>query len=248
MNTLNLHFNTSPAAPISLTTAAAAQFIDGIIPAHLIISITAAPDVQLHVADDLAGTGALIKHEIFLIAHERAFITYRQKVNSARAAHPEPVEGRERVSYSSTAIIEKHITARLLGEHATINVHSACLATGTQVFKFNTLQDHIAANTTSNLMIKVICDDYARLNSNNMIRIHKGAQRSNAEQANKNILLSKTARAVSIPQLEIEANDVRCKHGAAVSTLDQEQLFYLQSRGIEASQTRAMLVAAFLEA
>lgn len=231
MNTLNVHFDVTPEAPISLTTVAAAQFIDGIIPAHLIITVTAAPGVQVQVADDLAGTGALIKHEIFLIAHEHAFITYRQKVNG-----------------SSAAINEKHITARLLGEHATINVHSACLATGSQVYKFNTLQDHIAPDTTSNLMIKVICDDQSRLNSNNMIRIHKGAQRSNAEQANKNILLSKTARAVSIPQLEIEANDVRCKHGAAVSTLDQEQLFYLQSRGIEASQTRAMLVAAFLEA
>ena len=237
MNKITLRIDASPQNPVSLADAAAEQFINGNVPAHLIITLEAAADVAIQVVDDLATTHeVVVKHEITLIAHKRATIDYRMKATM-------PNEGQEQMSATT---IEKHITTRLVGQHATINVHSACYASGKQVYKFNTLQDHVVADTTSNLMIKAICDDTARLNSNNMIRIHKGAQRSNAEQANKNILLSKTARAVSVPQLEIEANDVRCKHGAAVSMLNEEQIFYLQSRGIGATQTRDILVQAFL--
>ena len=89
-------------------------------------------------------------------------------------------------------------------------------------------------------------DDESKLFCHSLIRVNKQAQQTLAEQVNKNILLKNTARAVSIPTLEVLANDVRCKHGAAVSKLDAEQMFYLQSRGIDMQATRQMLVQAFL--
>ncbi len=79
-----------------------------------------------------------------------------------------------------------------------------------------------------------------------MIHIKKRGQQTKAELENKNVSLGQGSRAVSIPTLEIEANDVVCKHGAAISKLDAEQFFYLQSRGIAVQQARTMLIESFL--
>ncbi len=79
-----------------------------------------------------------------------------------------------------------------------------------------------------------------------MIKVEKAAQHTDAHLENKNILLSNGSRAVSIPQLEIEANDVKCGHGAAVSKLNKDDIFYLESRGINAQATQRLLVDAFL--
>ena len=94
-------------------------------------------------------------------------------------------------------------------------------------------------------MVKAVLADSAKLTCHSMISVAPGADGSFAEQVNKNILLSSAARAVSISMLVL-ANDVKCKHGAVVSKLDREQMFYLQSRGLTPEQTRSMLLEAFL--
>ena len=80
-----------------------------------------------------------------------------------------------------------------------------------------------------------------------MIHVAKTAQHTIADQINKNIMLSSTAKAIAVPQLEIETNDVCCKHGAAISDLNDEHFFYLQSRGLDKDQTKQMLVSGFLK-
>jgi Fe-S cluster assembly protein SufD len=116
---------------------------------------------------------------------------------------------------------------------------------GHQFFDFHTLQQHQVGNTTSDLLFKGALRDEARSVYAGLIRIEPNATRSNAYQANRNLLLSKTAKASSIPMLEILNNDVRCTHGATVAPVDPEHLFYLQSRGIPAGTAERMIVHGF---
>jgi Fe-S cluster assembly protein SufD len=117
----------------------------------------------------------------------------------------------------------------------------------TQHFDFHTFQDHAAGNTTSDLLFKGALRGRARTVYQGLIKVHKDAQRSDAYQANRNLLLSPKARADSIPSLEIEANDVRCTHGATVSQVEEEQLFYLMARGLTQREAEHMIVLGFFE-
>ncbi|MEX2611961.1 MAG: Fe-S cluster assembly protein SufD, partial [Gaiellaceae bacterium] len=118
----------------------------------------------------------------------------------------------------------------LAGPGATSRVTGAYFADGTQHLDYDTFQEHMAPNTTSDFAFKGALRDKARAVWRGMIRVEEGAQKTNAYQENRNLLLSKTAHADSIPGLEILANDVRCTHGATLGQVDREQLFYLMSR------------------
>jgi Fe-S cluster assembly protein SufD len=99
----------------------------------------------------------------------------------------------------------------------------------------------------SDLLVKGALRDEAVSVYSGLIKIRKDAQHSDAYQANRNLLLSPKARADSIPKLEIEANDVRCTHGATVGQVDAEQLFYLQSRGFSLDEAQNTLVHGFFQ-
>lgn len=116
-----------------------------------------------------------------------------------------------------------------------------------QQFDHHTLQTHIAPNTTSDLLYKIAINDHARSTYTGMITMTHAAQKADAYQSNKNLMLSKTARANSVPQLEILANDVRCTHGASVGTIDDEQKYYLESRGIPTHEAQDIIVHGFFE-
>jgi Fe-S cluster assembly protein SufD len=117
----------------------------------------------------------------------------------------------------------------------------------TQHFDFHTFQNHRAGSSTSDLLFKGALRDRARAVYQGLIKVHKDAQRSDAYQANRNLILSPKARADSIPSLEIEANDVRCTHGATVSQVEEEQLFYLMARGLTQREAEHMIVLGFFE-
>jgi Fe-S cluster assembly protein SufD len=117
----------------------------------------------------------------------------------------------------------------------------------TQHFDFHTFQNHAVGHSTSDLLFKGALRDRARMVYQGLIKVHKDAQRSDAYQANRNLLLSEKARADSIPSLEIEANDVRCTHGATVGQVDEEQIFYLRSRGLPRREAERMLIGGFFE-
>jgi Fe-S cluster assembly protein SufD len=137
------------------------------------------------------------------------------------------------------------VEASLVGQGADAELKGIYFASGEQFFDFHTLQDHQVGNTRSDLLFKGALQDVARTVYAGMIRIEKGAARSDAYQANRNLVLSDHAKATSIPMLEIDNNDVRCTHGATVGPVDPQHLFYLRSRGIPESTAKRMIVQGF---
>ena len=140
---------------------------------------------------------------------------------------------------------KNRIEASLTGPGATAELKALFFGSEQQFFDFHTLQRHEVGQTTSDLLYKGALRDEARSVYAGLIRIEKDAQRSDAYQANRNLLLSKAAKAHSIPMLEILNNDVRCTHGATVAPVDPEHLFYLQSRGIPGPTAERMVVHGF---
>ncbi len=138
------------------------------------------------------------------------------------------------------------LNARLLGPGANSDMLGLYFGDEDQHFDFNTSQDHVAPNAHSDLLYKGALDDAARGVFRGIIRVHKGAQRTDAYQTNRNLILSERAIATSLPNLEIEADDVRCSHGATVGQLDAEALFYLMSRGLNREQAERLVVMGFL--
>ena len=135
----------------------------------------------------------------------------------------------------------------LAGRGATSRVTGAYFADGTQHLDYDTFQEHIAPDTTSDFAFKGALRDTARAVWRGMIRVEEGAQKTNAYQENRNLLLSKTAHADSIPGLEILANDVRCTHGATLGQVDREQLFYLMARGLPRAEAERLIVRGFFQ-
>lgn len=120
-------------------------------------------------------------------------------------------------------------------------------ATGAQHFDLGTLADHQVGDTRNDTLYKGVLTGRARTEYRGLIRMHKDAQRSDSYLADHNLLLSGDARADAIPGLEIEANDVRCTHGATIGHVNPDQLFYLMSRGISREDGMRMLVDGFFE-
>ena len=137
------------------------------------------------------------------------------------------------------------VEASLAGEGSNAELKAIYFASGQQFFDFHTLQDHRVGNTRSDLLFKGALQDVSRTVYAGMIRIEKHAARSDAYQANRNLVLSDKAKATSIPMLEIDNNDVRCTHGATVGPVDPEHLFYLRSRGIPEPTAKRMLIQGF---
>jgi Fe-S cluster assembly protein SufD len=135
----------------------------------------------------------------------------------------------------------------LAGRGATSRVTGAYFADGTQHLDYDTYQLHQAPDTTSDFAFKGALRDTASTVWRGMIRVEEGAQKTNAYQENRNLLLSKTSTANSIPGLEILANDVRCTHGATLSPVDREQLFYLMARGLPRSEAERLIVRGFFQ-
>ncbi|MBI5838021.1 MAG: Fe-S cluster assembly protein SufD [Candidatus Eisenbacteria bacterium] len=145
------------------------------------------------------------------------------------------------------AVARSEMTASLRGEGSHAVLAGFYHGAGTRHLDHRTFQDHVKGHTTSDLLYKGALEQRGSSVYTGLIKVHKDAQRSDAYQANRNLLLADTARADSIPSLEIEANDVRCTHGATVGQLDEEQLFYLRSRGIRRSEAARLIVEGFYE-
>lgn len=143
---------------------------------------------------------------------------------------------------------KNRVEASLVGQGADAELKAIYFASGQQFFDFHTLQDHQVGNTRSDLLFKGALQDTARTVYAGLIRIEKHAARSDAYQANRNLVLSDKAMATSIPMLEIDNNDVRCTHGATVGPVDPDHLFYLRSRGIPEPTAKRMLIQGFFGA
>lgn len=142
---------------------------------------------------------------------------------------------------------KSNVEARFEGPGARCEMLGLFFASGSEFFDHHTLQDHTAPNCFSDLLYKGVLRDTSRTVFSGLIRVEPGAQKTDAYQTNRNLLLSDAARADSIPNLEIGANDVRCSHGASVGPIDKEQLFYLMARGLSRRDAERMIVDGFLE-
>jgi Fe-S cluster assembly protein SufD len=135
--------------------------------------------------------------------------------------------------------------SRIDGKGGTSYLTAVYFADGARMHDFRTIQDHIAPKTTSDLLFKGAVSDTARSVYSGLIRVGKEARGTNAYQTNRNLVLSEGAGAESVPNLEIETNDVICSHASAVGPIDDEQRYYLESRGIPPEVAERLIVLGF---
>ena len=135
----------------------------------------------------------------------------------------------------------------LQGDGGTSRLRAAFVGRDEQMLDFRTLQDHRAPRTTSDLLFMGAVADRSHSVYSGLIRVRKGAVRSDAMQTNHNLVLDEGAHADSVPNLDIEENDVKCSHGSTVGPVDEDQLYYLESRGIEPDVAERLIVAGFFE-
>ncbi len=138
-----------------------------------------------------------------------------------------------------------HQDVRLCGPAASAEVNGVTFADGRQKISYYTRQHHQAQGTHSDLLYKEVLKDQARVIWRGMIRVDEAAQQTDGYQRCDALMLSADARCDSIPGLEIEADDVRCTHGATTGRVDEEQIFYAQSRGIGQNEAMHMIVEGF---
>ena len=206
----------------------------------LSIGETSRPAFNTSVVDVVAGEGSAVRYchiqnwgtNVWNFERERFFCKRDAAINTLQVG----LGSQLTKSYVQTYIDQPGVSAEMLG---------LVFIGGKQHIDHTTLQNHIAGQSMSDLLFKCAMLEQARSVYGGKIVIAVGAQRSDAYQNNRNLLLSSDARADSIPMLEIEANDVRCTHGATVSAVDAEELFYLQSRGLPRAEAERMIVEGF---
>ncbi|MGH7135477.1 MAG: Fe-S cluster assembly protein SufD [Pirellulales bacterium] len=146
---------------------------------------------------------------------------------------------------SRLAKVNQHVA--LVGEGANTQVNGVMFTEGKQHLSYHTLQHHRAAYCRSDLLYKGALQDHSHLVWRGMIKVDPGAQKTNGYQRNDNLILTETARADSIPGLEIEADDVICTHGATAGRVDDQQIFYARCRGLTRNEAVRMIVAGFFQ-
>lgn len=145
------------------------------------------------------------------------------------------------------AVVKSHLESSLVGRGSSSELFGLCVGADRQHVDFYTLQDHIGPDTRSDLLFKSALRDSSRSVYYGLTRVGLNARNANANQENRNLLLSRTAKADSDPVLEILTNNViRASHGATAGPVDDEQLFYLETRGLNRLEAEALLVRGFL--
>ncbi|MCX6021903.1 MAG: Fe-S cluster assembly protein SufD [Chloroflexi bacterium] len=199
----------------------------------------------LHVGalEVLAGEGAQVNYVVVQEWNSHSWDLSAQRTVTERDAH---VVGFNAGFGGRTVRVNEEFI--LEGRGSTGLLYGLYFPAGDQHIDFHTLQDHIAPNTTSNLLFKGALKGDSKAIYEGMVRVRLGAKRTDANQTNKNILMSRTAKADSVPSLWIEDSDIdRCSHGATVGQVDEAQLFYLESRGLNHDEATRLLLEGFFE-
>ncbi len=134
------------------------------------------------------------------------------------------------------------------GKDARSEILSTYLGDETQVHDIRTLQDHAAPRTTSELLCQGAVAGRSRSVYSGLIRVHRGAVRSDARQTNHNLVLDEGAHADSVPNLDILENDVKCSHASTVGPVDEDQRYYIESRGVAPEVAEGLIVRGFFDA
>jgi Fe-S cluster assembly protein SufD len=226
---------------------------------HLLVVAEANSSVTLVQESSSADSGSqsLVSGAVEIIARQDARVRFVDLQGWGNHAYSfQTIRARlERGAELSAALVglgsrlnRTRLEVELAGEGARAELLGLSHGSGAQHFDYVTLQDHVAPRTTSDLLFKAALTGAASEVWSGTVRIQKGASASDAAQASRNLLLSDEARAAPIPVLEIEAYDIlRCSHGASAGPLDEEQRFYLESRGIPPAEAQQLLVDAFFQ-
>ncbi len=200
------------------------------------------PMAVLPAVELLVGPGAVVRYTSLHRwgAHTRVFA--RQRAITERDS-----DVRSLSLTTGGRIVKSHITASLEGRGSSSEIYGVSVGAGDEQADFYTLQDHVAEDTRSDLLIKSALGERSRAVYYGLTKVGLGARRADANQENRNLLLSRAAKADSDPVLEILTNDVtRVSHGATAGPVDEEELFYIQSRGLTREGAVGLLVRGFL--
>jgi Fe-S cluster assembly protein SufD len=167
-------------------------------------------------------------------------------------AHQKALVGRDASLQWTIAAIGSRLSkvnqhVELVGRGAAVQVNGVLFTEGKQHLSYHTLQHHVAPQCRSDFLYKAALQDKSRTVWRGMIKVDPQAQQTNGYQRNDNLLLSTASRADSIPGLEIEADDVRCTHGSTTGKVDEELIFYAQSRGFTRKEATRMIVSGFFQ-
>ena len=209
---------------------------------ELLSEAPGAPYVSSTISDVFVGEGASVTAVSIQAwsAGVHSFATHRALVER---------DGRFRsfaASFGST-LTKANVEVVLRGAGAQSQLYGLLYGRDSQHFDHCTLQDHIAPHTTSTLLYRTALAGQSRSVYSGLIRVHPQAVGTDAYQANRNLLLSPNAKADSMPQLEIQTDDVRCTHGATIGPVDEEQTFYLMSRGLPRTEAERLIAQGFFE-
>ena len=243
---------------VPLQALTAHSTASGMVQPHLLLIADAQSDVtfvdeQVSQSADLAGfhNGVV---ELYLKRGARA--TYLQIQNWSRRlwgiSHQRAVlDADSQLHWAAAGLGSRlHWTAQdvcLRAPGSNSKLFGLTFADGRQHLDYQTRQDHTAPHTESDLLFKGVVLDRARTVFRGVLHLRKEAQQTNAYQATHSLLLSPRARADALPILEIEADDVRCKHGSTTGRVDDEQIFYLMSRGLSRQEAQRLIVQGFFE-
>jgi Fe-S cluster assembly protein SufD len=194
------------------------------------------------VVEVIVGPGASLRYVCEQELSEQSWIFATQRAELARDASLEWIA----LGFGSGGG-KVRMETKLAGEGSSARVTGAYAGRNRQHLDFDTTQEHAAEHTFSDLAFRGVLADRATSVWRGMIRVDPGAQQTDAFQENRNLLLSDRAHADAIPGLEIEADDVRCTHAAAIAQVDPEQLFYLRSRGLPEPAAQRLVVDGFLQ-
>ena len=192
------------------------------------------------VTEIIVGENSVVEHYKLQAENVNAFHVSNVQVSQARSSS----FASHSISFGG-ALVRNDVNVALGGEGAECTLNGLYITAGEQHVDNHTVIDHIKPHCSSRELYKGILDDRSSAVFNGSIIVRKDAQKTDARQSNKNLLLSESATINSKPQLEINADDVKCTHGTSIGHLDEDSLFYLRSRGIGLTEARRVLTYGF---
>jgi Fe-S cluster assembly protein SufD len=254
---------------VHVTVPAGKVLADPIVVTHVVdeegvasfprLVIDGGADSEFTVVEQFVSHGdvrALVVPRLYVLAAQAARVNYLG-VNLLgtkvwQLGHQQAVGERDSTTLLATVALggdyaRVRTDARVAGQGASTRQVALYFADGNQMHDFRTLQDHSAPKTNSDLLFKGAVQDHAKSVYTGLIRIRHDAKGSVAYQTNRNLTLSKGAWAESVPNLEIETNDVKCSHASTVGPIDEQQRFYLESRGIPPEVAERLVVLGFFD-
>ncbi|HEY8210854.1 MAG TPA: Fe-S cluster assembly protein SufD [Myxococcaceae bacterium] len=228
--------STHPRVLVRLGAGARAQV------AEIYAGLSPGPYFTNAVTEVSLGEGAELEHARIQVEGGGGYHVGSLWVAQARASRL-----RSHVFSLGALLARSDVSSRFDGEGGQCELHGLYVGQGSQHLDHHTSLDHKSPGCTSREVYKGILDGRSRGVFTGAVRVREGAQKTDAAQSNKALLLSEDASAEATPQLQIFADDVKCAHGAAVGQLDDQALFYLRSRGIPLDRARALLTRAFAE-